>query len=87
MTCHLPQQQCYHLLDGRPAIQVQWHWMPPCCIGGLVRAERALMGLVGFSREFPRATSAQVMVFALSGVLVDKELAPPGVAQYLALEA
>ena len=45
------------------------------------------MGLVGFSTEFPRATSAQVMVFALLGVLVDNELAPPGVARFLALEA
>ena len=45
------------------------------------------MGLVGFSAEFPRATSAQVIVFALLGVLVDNKLAPPGVAWFLASEA
>ena len=45
------------------------------------------MGLVGFSTEFSLATSAQVMVFALLGVLVDNELAPPGVARFLASEA
>ena len=71
----------------RPASQVHRHWSLPCCIGGWVRAKRVLMGLVGSTTEFPRATSAQVMVFALLGVLVDNELAPTGVARILALEA
>ena len=45
------------------------------------------MGLVGFSTDFPRATSAQVMVFALLGALVDNEIAPSGVARFLSWKA
>ena len=45
------------------------------------------MGLVGLLTKFPRATSAQVIVFALLGVHVDNKLAPPGVARTLASEA
>ena len=45
------------------------------------------MGLVGFTTEFLRVTSTQMMVFALLGVLLDNELAPPGVARFLSLEA
>ena len=73
--------------QARPASQVQRYWSPPCFIGGRAQAERALMGLVGLLTKFPRATSAQVIVFALLGVRVDNEVAPPGVARTLALEA
>ena len=45
------------------------------------------MGLVGLFTEFPRATPDQVIVFALLGVHVNNEVAPPGVAWTLALEA
>ena len=45
------------------------------------------MGLVGSTTEFPRATSAQVVVFALLGVLVDNESALTGLARIFALEA
>ena len=45
------------------------------------------MGLVGLLTEFPRATSAQMIVFALLGVRVDNEVALPEVSWTLALEA
>ena len=45
------------------------------------------MGRVGLFRRFPRATSAQVMAFDLLGVRLDNELAPRGVAWFMALEA
>ena len=61
----------------RPASQVQRHWLPPGFIGGRAQANRALMCRVGLLTEFSRATSAQVIVFALLGVRVDNEVAPP----------
>ena len=45
------------------------------------------MGLVGLLTKFPRATPAQVIVFALLGVRQDNKEAPSGVARILALEA
>ena len=45
------------------------------------------MGLVRLLTEFPRAISTQVIVFDLLGVRIDNEVAPPGVAWTLALEA
>lgn len=41
----------------------------------------------GLSTGFPRVTSTQVIVFALFEVRSDNELAPLGVARFLAFEA
>ena len=45
------------------------------------------MCLVGLLTGFLRTTLAQVIVVALLSVRVDNEVAPPGVARTLALEA